>query len=140
MGGLAEQYGFYSADWDISEYGETRAMGEGGEALAVVDPAEAWMFHIIPDDTGASAVWVAQRILDGHIAVVANSFVIREVDPFSPDFMFSKNLWLVAQRKGWWRGDGRQRLDFKLTYAPERYRPNYSNRRYVCMCKVILRC
>jgi dipeptidase len=77
MGSLAEKYGFYSADWDVSTWGESRAMGEGGEALTVIDPAEAWMFHITPDDTGRSAVWVAQRVPDGHITAVANSFRIR---------------------------------------------------------------
>lgn len=103
-------------------------MGEGGEALSVIDPDEAWIFHILPDDTGASAVWIAQRVPDTHIAVVANSFIIRKVDPKSPDFLYSANLWEVAKRKGWWNED-MGLLDFKLAYGPPRYRPDYSNRR-----------
>jgi dipeptidase len=51
----------------------------GGEALSVADTKEAWIFHVCPDDTGASAIWAAQRVPDGHIAVVANDFVIKEV-------------------------------------------------------------
>lgn len=96
--------------------------------MTVVDREEAWMFHIIPDDTGASAVWVAQRVPDDHITIVANGFVIREVQKDSDDFMYSENLWDVAQRKGWWsESDGL--LDFKATYGAIRSRPNYSNRR-----------
>lgn len=59
MGELAETYGYYSAEWNVHKYGESYAMGEGGEALTVVDANEAWVFHITPDDTGASAIWVS---------------------------------------------------------------------------------
>lgn len=50
MGHLATTHGFYSADWDEKTYGVGNAMGEGGEALTVTDPEEAWMFHIVSED------------------------------------------------------------------------------------------
>jgi len=59
MGELAEKYGYYSAEWNVGKYGKDFALGEGGEALTVIDTDEAWMFHILPDDTGASAIWVS---------------------------------------------------------------------------------
>eukprot|EP00121_Abeoforma_whisleri_P014054 Awhi_evm1s12963 len=74
------------------------------------------MFHIAPDDTGASALWVAQRIPDGHVSVAANAFVIRKVKQNSEDFMYSKNLWEVAKRNGLWKeSDGE--LDFSLVFG-----------------------
>lgn len=87
MGDIAVTYGFYSAD--VSR-------DEAGEALTVADTKEAWVFHVAPDDTGSSAIWVAQRVPFGQVAVVQNQFVIRKVDPNSDEFMFSDNLWDVS--------------------------------------------
>jgi Peptidase family C69 len=48
------------------------------------------MFHLLADDTGASAVWAAQRVPDDHITAVANQFVIGEIDLGDPtNFMAS---------------------------------------------------
>jgi dipeptidase len=63
MGDLAVELGYYSAEW----VGGDESRGEGGEALTVIDKDEAWVFHVTSDDTGASAVWVAQRVPDGEV-------------------------------------------------------------------------
>ncbi|RHY93995.1 hypothetical protein DYB35_000967, partial [Aphanomyces astaci] len=57
MGDLAVQYGYYGAEWE----GDA-VYSEAGETLTVTDTKEGWVFHILPDDSGASAVWVAQRV------------------------------------------------------------------------------
>ena len=59
MGDLAVDHGFYGAAW---EGPDATVYGEAGEALSVSDRDEAWMFHIMADDTGKSAVWAAQRV------------------------------------------------------------------------------
>eukprot|EP00599_Poterioochromonas_sp_BG-1_P008283 CAMPEP_0173138200 /NCGR_PEP_ID=MMETSP1105-20130129/3549_1 /TAXON_ID=2985 /ORGANISM="Ochromonas sp., Strain BG-1" /LENGTH=682 /DNA_ID=CAMNT_0014050751 /DNA_START=31 /DNA_END=2079 /DNA_ORIENTATION=+ len=128
MGELAEKYGYYSAGWDIATYGVDYGMGEGGEALSVIDKEEAWMFHILPDDEGTGAIWVAQRVPEDHVSAVANSFVIREVIPNHPDFIYSSNLWSIAEAHGWWRHEDGL-LHFAKTYSPIRLHPSYANRR-----------
>ncbi len=70
MGELSTTYGFYSSEW----VGGDVSLGEGGEALTVIDKKEAWMFHVLPDDSGASAVWVAQRVPDDHVSNIEISF------------------------------------------------------------------
>lgn len=129
MGDLAVEHGFYGSEW--SDDIDPMIYLEAGEALSVTDPIEAWMFHITADDTATSAVWVAQRVPDGHVTVVANQFVIRNVDPDSDDFMVSPNLWDVAQRAELWSPEDGL-LDFAAAFA---VRPNdfphyaYSTRR-----------
>ncbi len=71
---------------------------------------------------------MAQRVPDDHITIAANQFVIRQVDPNSTDFMYSSNLWSVAEKLGWW-DEAMGPLDFLTTYAPQRYHPNYANKR-----------
>jgi dipeptidase len=72
MGALAEEHGFYAADWS----GGDASKGEGGEALTVVDKTEAWVFHVLADDTGASAVWAAQRVQDDHVSSASSLWVL----------------------------------------------------------------
>ncbi|KAL1512006.1 hypothetical protein AB1Y20_005281 [Prymnesium parvum] len=87
MGELAERYGYYDA----------------GESLLVVDPTEAFIFHVLPDPSGTSAVWVAQRVPDSHVGVVANSFTVREVDLHDGErFLYSRNMVDVALSQGRW--------------------------------------
>eukprot|EP00614_Pseudopedinella_elastica_P000367 CAMPEP_0172605628 /NCGR_PEP_ID=MMETSP1068-20121228/25869_1 /TAXON_ID=35684 /ORGANISM="Pseudopedinella elastica, Strain CCMP716" /LENGTH=847 /DNA_ID=CAMNT_0013408087 /DNA_START=94 /DNA_END=2637 /DNA_ORIENTATION=- len=107
MGGLAEAHGFYGAD---------DTPGEAGEALVVADGNEAWLFNILCDDSGGSAVWAAQRVPDDHVAVVANQFTIRKVDLGDEEnFMASKNMVEVALRAGLW--DGKGEFDFAAAFA-----------------------
>ena len=106
---------------------DERLQGEGGEALTVSDRTEAWIFHILPDPTGTSAIWAAQRIPDNHISIVANAFVIREIQECyqgtgggkvygefgsteewitvydgTCDWMYSSNMHTIAEELGWW--------------------------------------
>jgi len=125
MGKFGEELGFYSCDWS----GGDASRGEGGETLTVADTEEAWVFHIIPDDTGASAVWVAEQVPEGEVTAVANQFVIRTVDPKrrGKDLLYSDNIFEVAKRAGFWNGKGP--LDFTSTYAPPRAHAPYATRR-----------
>eukprot|EP00565_Helicotheca_tamesis_P002606 CAMPEP_0185726802 /NCGR_PEP_ID=MMETSP1171-20130828/2673_1 /TAXON_ID=374046 /ORGANISM="Helicotheca tamensis, Strain CCMP826" /LENGTH=615 /DNA_ID=CAMNT_0028395223 /DNA_START=115 /DNA_END=1962 /DNA_ORIENTATION=- len=108
MGALAEEYGFYGA-----------GSFEGtAESLGVTDTNEAYIFHILPDPTGKSAIWTAQRVPDHHFAVLANIFVIREVDPSDTDnFLMSKSVHDVAMDKGWWDPNDGKLLDFTGIYS-----------------------
>jgi dipeptidase len=115
MGDLAMEYGYYSGEWNTDP---DNWSGEGGEALTVADPEEVWMFHILPDDTGTQAVWVAQRVPHGHVTVASNMFIIGDVIPGSKDFMYSDNLWDVAQRNGWWFPSSPTSLPSASPYVP----------------------
>jgi dipeptidase len=121
MGSLSEEYGFYGA-----------GQFEGtAESLAVSDPIDAWIFHILPDPTGRSAIWAAQRVPDDGFAVLANMFVIRQVDPNdSENFLMSDSVHLVAKDYGWWKqSDGL--LDFTKVYSDGEYSHKYYSGRRI---------
>ena len=63
------------------------------------------------------------------MAAVANQFIIRHIEPNSPDFLYSANLWEVAERNGFYakERDG-PLLDFLKTFAPQRAHSPYVTR------------
>jgi len=112
MGSLAELHGYY----------------DSGESLIVTDKADAYIFHVSPDDSGTSAIWIAQRVAEDHVAVVANMWIIREVNlTDDTNFLYSKNLLDVALRStSWTRGTA---FDFTLLFSKPEGRKYVSGRR-----------
>ena len=115
MGALAEQYGFY---------GEGSSFEGGSESLIVSDPVEAWVFHVLADPSGASAVWVAARVPDDSVAVVANMFSVRAVDlADTANFLGRQDMWQIAQDEGLWSpGDAK---DFTRVFSDGEYAHKY---------------
>ena len=115
MGELAETFGFY---------GESTSFEGGSESLFVTDPNEAWAFHILADPTGKSAIWVAARVPDDSVAVVANMFTIRTVDlNDTSNFLGRKDMWEIAEQNGLYKlGDVK---DFTATFSDGEYAHKY---------------
>ncbi|PZC52009.1 MULTISPECIES: dipeptidase [unclassified Mesotoga] len=113
MGALAVEYGYYG--W--------------GETLTVADPNEAWVFEICASPDKKSALWAAKKVPDGEVFVESNMFRIRELDPESPDNMFSPNLIDVATEAGWY-DPSTGPIDWMGTVSTGEYSmPYYSLRR-----------
>jgi dipeptidase len=74
-------------------------------------------------------VWVAQKVPDSHVSVVANSFVIRNVPTrkqaaaegsnttpadFDANFLASDNLWSEAEAAGLWSSESEEVQEAKI--------------------------
>ncbi len=112
MGELAEKYGY----------------ADVGEGLAIADPNEVWLFEIYPvgplwtrDSGKPGAVWVAQRVPDGHVAVQPNRSRIGEIDPTDTDnFMVSSNYMDVAIEHGLYDAASGEPFVWKYAYRDVR--------------------
>lgn len=108
MGSLAEKYGY----------------GDAGEGLCIADGDEVWLFEIAgpgplwTSDSGKpGAVWVAARIPDDEVSVIANRSRIGRVDFDDDDnYMYSSNVKTFAKEMGWWK-EGEEFL-FNKAYMP----------------------
>jgi len=121
MGRLAVDHGGF--------YGEGTDVDTGSENLVIADTKEAWVFHILADPSGTSAIWAAQRVPDDKVAAIPNTFVIRKMDTSDADnFMMSANAQPIAKEYGFW--DGKGQFDFAGAYSLGEYsNPHYAARR-----------
>jgi len=112
MGGLAEKHGF--------------GFHDSGEMLAVADPAEVWVFEIMPvgplwtPKTGKpGAVWCAQRVPDDHVSVCPNESRIGEIDLKNKDyFLASPNVISFAVEQGLYDLKSGRPFSWKRAYCP----------------------
>jgi len=112
IAGLMEKYGF------LPSCG-------GSEALCIADPGELWVMEICsvgarwtPESGKPGAIWVARRVPDDHVVVIANYFRIRELDLENPDFLASPNYIQEAVDRGWYDPKSGRPFVWQETYAP----------------------
>lgn len=122
MGKLSEEFGFVPTPGEPTTgqvYGRT-SWDDAGEAYTVADKfGEAWVFHVVGGVKGVTnSVWAAQKVPKGHIAVIANEFIIGDL-PEEPtnDVLFNKNIRQAALAAKLW--DGKSALHFSKTFSPD---------------------
>ncbi|HUT11277.1 MAG TPA: C69 family dipeptidase [Thermoguttaceae bacterium] len=91
-----------------------------GEALTIADPQEVWLMEIVgPGKDAVGAIWVARRVPDDHVSVVANAARIGEIDLSKPDFfMASRDVFKLAEARGYWNPESGP-PSFWRAYDPE---------------------
>jgi dipeptidase len=99
----------------LEEYG----WNDYGEVLTIADKNEVWHMEIVGPGKGKTgAVWVAQRVPDGHISVNANASTIKEINIEDKEyFMASENVFDVAIKNDWWNPNNGE-FQFCYAYAP----------------------
>ncbi len=101
VGKLVERYG-YSAS---------------GRTLTIADPREAWQVAMVN-----GRHWVARRVPDNQVVVLANSYGIHRVDlEDTTNYMGSEDLIDYAVTRGWYAPLDGKKFDFEKAYArPDR--------------------
>ncbi len=108
----------------MEKYGFLPSCG-GSEALCIADPRELWIMEICsvgprwtPGSGKPGAIWVARRVPDDHVVVIANHFRIREIDLEDPDFLASSNYMQEAIDRGWYDPKSGRPFIWQEAYAP----------------------
>ncbi len=94
-----------------------------GRNLNIVGPDEAWQLQMV-----RGKHYVARRVRDDEVAVVSNTFSIREVDMEDREnFVVSPDLIDYAEKQGWYDPETDGEFDFAEAYADEENHTSNSN-------------
>eukprot|EP00929_Paragymnodinium_shiwhaense_P032656 TRINITY_DN18073_c0_g1_i1.p1 TRINITY_DN18073_c0_g1~~TRINITY_DN18073_c0_g1_i1.p1 ORF type:complete len:681 (+),score=157.65 TRINITY_DN18073_c0_g1_i1:189-2045(+) len=122
MGKLSEEFGFVPTPGEpsLGRVAGRQAWDDAGEAYTLADRnGDAWVFHVVGGWSGITkSVWAAQKVPKGHIAIVANEFIIGEL-PEEPndEYLFNSKIRDVARAAGLWSGRGP--LHFTKVFTPD---------------------
>jgi len=86
---------------------------DSGRTYIICDPDEGWLFAVMNGRR-----WIAQRVADDQVAMVANTYTIRQIDLSDPArFLGSKDIIEYAKSRGWYDPQKDGAFDFASVYA-----------------------
>jgi len=86
---------------------------DSGRTYVICDPEEGWLFCVVNGKH-----WLAQRVSDNEVAMVANTYTIRKVDLSDGGrFLASADIITYAQSRGWYNAERHGQFDFAAVYA-----------------------
>jgi dipeptidase len=101
---------------------------DSGRTYIIADPNEGWLFCVVNGKH-----WLARRVPDDHVAMVANTYTVRRVNLGDPEnFLASADIVEYAKLRGWYDPAADGPFDFAAVYAnPEAAsNPNNSGRQW----------
>ncbi len=114
---------------------DTYGYNASGRNLNIVGPREAWQLQMV-----RGKQYVARRVQDDEVAVIANTFSIRAVDTEDREnFVCSPRLIDYAVERGWYDPSSGRPFDFAEAYAdPERHTHPGNTLRHWDMCRLLI--
>lgn len=105
-----------------------------GRTYIIADPDEGWLFCVVQGKR-----WLARRVADDEVAMVANTYTIRQVDLSDEDnVLASADVVTYAIERGWYEPARDGPFDFAAVYAnpasashPDNAGRQWSGLRYV---------
>lgn len=86
---------------------------DSGRTYVICDPDEGWLFCVVNGKR-----WLAKRVDDNEVAMVANTYTVREVDVSdSKNVLASDDIVEYAKARGWYNPQEDGPFDFAAVYA-----------------------
>jgi len=96
---------------------------DSGRTYIICDPDEGWLFCVVNGKH-----WMAQRVSDDEVAMVANTYTIRRIDlSDKSSFLASNDIITYAVSRGWYNPKKDGPFDFAAVYSNPNSASNYSN-------------
>ncbi|MHC4726769.1 MAG: C69 family dipeptidase [Planctomycetota bacterium] len=96
---------------------------DSGRTYIICDPDEGWLFCVVNGKH-----WLAQRVGDDQVAMVANTFTVHQVDLSDRDnFLASRDIVKYAVSRGWYKPEKDGPFNFARAYANPKSASSLSN-------------
>jgi len=96
---------------------------DSGRTYIICDPDEGWLFCVVNGKH-----WLAQRVGDDKVAMVANTFTVHQVDlSDKDDFLASKDIIKYPISREWYKPEKDGPFDFARAYANPKSASSLSN-------------